>query len=81
MLNVPNIRKTIDWIIQNPQHFNMDQFRCGTTMCIGGFAATLHPDFEPNEDLGELGHMNFWRIAFFMASSILRDIQSGVRAC
>ena len=46
-LNVPNIRKTIDWITNTPEHFNMDQFRCGTTMCIGGFAATLHPDFNP----------------------------------
>ncbi len=55
MLNKKLLQLTLDTIKANPQHWDQQQWHCGTTHCFVGFAYLLHhnlPLTTTEHDLG-----------------------------
>jgi hypothetical protein len=54
MVNSKLLLDTIDWIEQNPTHWNQGSWHCGTTHCFKGVAEMLEAELCPAEEfLGE----------------------------
>ena len=62
-INVSLLLQVADAISKHPEHFNMQEWDCGTTACIGGWALRLSP-VKP--------HWNYFTGGFHPAKELLR---------
>lgn len=49
-MNSEPLLKVKEAILNNPEKFNMGSWKCGTTMCIGGWLAYLYPEQFKDDD-------------------------------